>query len=284
MAATTQASPLLALPLELRTRIYKELLGPDPAHVYTLYHDRHGRKGSFDIDPTVLRVNKQIFSEANSILYDTASVRIYLATPVVKQCTGGNYADHTIDPPDLFRNDTEEAVKPAKRLGRRNTPSTAKGLEIEGRVNFAAHGCIYPHCFQRFRKIQLVTSRHAIWGSSMGGSYFSHTGKTVLRIFKLLAEEQATKSPLTKRLRFTMQPDRRTVESQLLMRIGEMNKRAKAIVGLLKALRRRTDAEIEIEEGVFTKTLNEWKMEEAEVDKWDTMLMGDIDKLTNKNL
>lgn len=275
MAAFTNASPLLALPLKLRTKIYQDLLSPDPARVHTLYHDRHGKEASFGIDPTILRVNKQIYSEATAILYDTADVLLYLATPVVVQCTGGNYPDRIVDPPDLFRACSEEASESEKKLEWRGALSVVDGLEPGGLFESTAQGYIYPHCFQRFRKIQLVTSRHAIWGASMGGSYFSHTGETVLRILKLLAEEQTWKSPTTKRLKITLQPDWRTVESELLMRNGEANGKTKVIVGLLKALKRRTDIEIEIEEGVFTKTLRELKMEEAEVDEWEKVLLAD---------
>ncbi|KAF6224452.1 hypothetical protein HO133_011029 [Letharia lupina] len=277
MAAATQASPLLALPFELRTKVYEQLLRPDPDRVHTLYHDRHGREASFDFDPTILRVNKQIYSEAVSILYDTTNVRIHLATPVIMQCTGGNYPDHIVDPPDLFRKDAKGAVEPANRLDWRTTPSIVKELEIEGRLESTAHGFIYPHCFQRLHKIQLVTSRHAIWGDGECRSYFSHTGKTVLRILKLLAEEQATKPSMTKRLRFTIQPDWRTVESELLMRNGKMDNKTKVIVGLLKALERKTDAEIEVEEGGFKKTLRELKMEEVDVDEWEKVLLADAD-------
>lgn len=278
MSSTIAASRLLSIPIELRTKIYRDLLSPDPARVHTLYHDRHGREAPFDIDPTILRVSRQIYSEAVSILYHTANVWIYLATPVVMQCTGGNYPDGDADPPDLFRTDAREAVKPASRLSSWHTAfSTVKCLELEGQPESTAEGYIYPHCFQRLRNIELVTSRHAIWGDGQCGSYFSHTGQTVLRILKLLAEEQAPDSPTTKRLKFTIQPDWRTVESELLMRNGDMDKRTKAIVGLLKALKRRTGAEIEVAEGVFTKTLREWKMEEVEVDEWEKVLLADAE-------
>ena len=274
MAASTRSSPLLALPLELRIKVYEQLLTPDPDRIHTLYHDRHGREASFGIDPTILRVNKQIHSEAVSILYDTANIRLYLATPVVAQCTGGNYPDDIVDPPDLFRKDTEGAAKVTTKLDWPSGPWT----EFEGRrIESKAEGYIYPHCFQRLRKIEVVTSRHAVWGDSQCGSYFSHTGKTVLRILKLLAEEQVIKSPKTKRLKFTIQPDWRTVESQLLMRNGEKDKKTEAIVGLLKALKRRTDAEIEVEEGVYTKTLRELDMDEADIDEWEKLLLADAD-------
>ena len=277
MASASPASPLLSIPLELRIKIYEHLLRPDSDRVCTLYHDRQGREASFDIDPTILRVNKQIYSEAVSIIYDTATVRIDLATPVVRQCTGGRYPDHITDPPDLFRKYTEGAEKPPNRLDWRTAPHVVKHLDFDGRLDLTAQGYIYPHCFQRLRNIQLVTSRHAIWGGRRGGSYFSHTGKTIVRILRLLAEDQATKSPRTKRLKFTMYPDWRTVESQLLMTSGEKDRKTKAIVGLLKALKRMTDVEVEIEEGVYTKTLRESKMEEAEVDQWEKVLSTDSD-------
>lgn len=56
-----------------------------------------------------------------------------------------------------------------------------------------------------------------------------------------------------------------------------MDEKTKAIVGLLKALQRRTNAEVEMEmeEGAFTMTLKEWKMEDAGVDKWDKVLVAD---------
>lgn len=259
MPACIQASPLLTLPLELRTKIYQHLLSPDPTRVHTLYHDTQGKETSFDIDPTILRVNKHVYSEAISILYDAGNVRIYLATPVIAQCTRSINYD---DPPNLFRACSEEAFKLAKK-------------DPQRRLKPAAQGYIYPHCFQRLRTIELVTSRHAIWGDGWCGSYFSQTGKTVLRILKLLAEEQTWKSSKTKSIKFTLQPDWRTVQSQLVIRNGEMNGKTKAIVGLLKALKRRTDIEVEVEEGVFTKTLRELEMEEGEVDEWEKVLLSD---------
>ena len=253
--------------------VYEQLIRPDPDRVHTLYHDRHGREASFNIDPTILRVNKQIYFEAISILYDNTSIQIDLATPVVMQCTGGKYPDDITNPRDLFRQDTEENIESAKKLDWR----TALPAAQTGRSSSTAEGYIYPYCLQRLRKIQLVTSRHALWGSSWGGSYFSHTGKTVFRILRLLAEEQATKSPARKHLKLIIQPDWRTVESELLMRNGAMDEKTKVIVGLLKALERRIGADIEVEEGAFTKTLNEWEMEEVEVDEWEKLLLANAD-------
>ena len=275
MVSDAQASPLVTLPLELRTKIYEELLNPDPVRVHTLYHDRRGREASFNIDPTILRVNKQIYSEAISILYDTISVRINLATPVVRQCTGGKYPDKLVDPPSLFREDTEATVENANKLPRRTRDRL---LEFEALFGSAAQGYIYPHCFQRLRKIHLVTARHAIWGAAMGGSYFSHAGKLVLRILRLLASRRSTKAPMIKQFKLTYQPCWLTYESQMLLGNGEMDRRTKAVVGLLKALKRRTDAEIEVEEGAVTTTVGKLKMEEAEIDEWEKVLLDDADR------
>ena len=274
MVSDVQASSLFTLPLELRTKIYEDLLNPDPARVYILYHDRHGREASFNIDPTILRVNKQIYSEAISILYDDISVRINLDTLVVRQCTGGNYPDKLVDPPNLFREDTEATVEIANKLPRR---ARDRRLKFEALYGSTAQGYIYPHCFQRLRKIHLVTARHSIWGAAMGGSFFSHTGKLVLRIFRLLASGQTTKAPMIKQFRLTYHPSWPTFESQMLLENGEMDKRTRAVVGLLKALKRRTDAEIELEEGAVTMTVGELKMKEAEIDEWEKVLLDDAD-------
>ena len=275
MVSDVQASSLVTLPLELRTKIYEELLNPDPARVHTLYHDRHGREASFNIDPTILRVNKQIYSEAISILYDTITVRINLATPVVRQCTGGKYPDRLVDPPSLFREDTEATAEIAKKLPRRTRD---RSLEFEAVFGSMAQGYIYPHCFQRLRRIHLVTSRQAIWGAAMGGSYFSHAGKLVLRILRLLADGQTAKAPMIKQFKLTYQPSWRTFESQMLLGDGEMDKRTKAIVGLLKALKRSTDAEIEVEEGAVITTLEDLRMKESEIDEWEKVLMDNADR------
>lgn len=58
---------------------------------------------------------------------------------------------------------------------------------------------------------------------------------------------------------------------------GRDGREDESIVGLLKAVKRRTGAEIEVEEGVFTKTLKEFEMEGFEVDEWERLLLADAD-------
>jgi len=55
MAASSFTPSLLDLPLELKLKIYQMLLCPDRHKVYTLYHDRHGRRDDFKIGKSIAR-------------------------------------------------------------------------------------------------------------------------------------------------------------------------------------------------------------------------------------
>ena len=96
---------------------------------------------------------------------------------------------------------------------------------------------------------------------------------------------QVTKSAKTMRFKFAIQTSRRPEESPLLIRNGEVDQKTKTMIGLLKALQRRTNAEIEIEE-VEEGTINErpkewkmedWKVEDAEIDEWEKVLLSNSD-------
>lgn len=276
MAARDEKSPLLALPLELRILVYEHLLSSHPNRVHALYHDRYGKQGSFDIHPTILRVNKQIYSEAVAILYDTIHVRIYLGTPV------GFYPEGIVEPPELFRTDDEEDIKSMHELDWQTVPSTGKNLKSHEQtqpdeslksqewLEGAAPGYIYPHCLKRLRGIQLVTSRPALWGVGQCGHYLSHTGQIVLQILRLLAEEQVPKSTGAKHIKVTFQPDWDPAEAPRLLRDRKLGKLKQAVVRLLKTLQSRTDAKIEIED-VFLRSSNE---QDADVEDWEMYLLA----------
>ena len=276
MTGSIQTSPLLALPLELRIEVYKQCLNPDPERVHTLYHDRHGREASFGLVPNILRVNKQIYSEAISILYDNARVSIYLGTAIDRKRTDGNYSDGIDDPPALFRLNKVDAYEREYVLSRFpiqcDVQSSVRGPESQRRLEAAAPGYIYPQCFQRLRNIQVVTSLPAIWGYDSGGVFFSYIGRTVLWILDLLAEKQVGESPVTRSVKFSIQLVFGQVETPLLMRIDENVSKTKSIVGLRDALKGITNVEIHIEEGVLTKVLRDLKDDEA--DEWEKMLGG----------
>lgn len=78
MAACTSTPSLLNLPMELKLKIYQMLLCPDPLQVYTLYHSSYGRRNAFNLHPAILRVNRQLHSEAILLLYNTNVFMIYL--------------------------------------------------------------------------------------------------------------------------------------------------------------------------------------------------------------
>lgn len=53
-------------------------------------------------------------------------------------------------------------------------------------------GFIYPHCLQRIANIEIALSAAAIWGSShqgRSGGFFSHIGRLLVEILRLLAME-----------------------------------------------------------------------------------------------
>ena len=129
-------------------------------------------------------------------------------------------------------------------------------------------------------------------------SYLSPKGHLVLRILRLLAQAQVTKPLKTMCFEFAIQVNGYTAPYRLLTRNGEGDEKTTVIAGLLKALQRRTNAEIEMEEvkegrkewiehaeikeGTFPKRLKVWKMEDwkmegAEVDEWEKVLLNDSD-------
>ena len=139
-----------------------------------------------NLHPAILRVNKRLYYETSDLLYNRNIFEIELATPVVRQCTGGQYPDSLPDPPDLIRNETDP-----KNMPEPDHP-----------------GFMYPGCLQRMRHIRLVTSRGAIWAQCMAGYYPSHMIGVILEILDILACEYST--PTSKSLEFNVKADWRT--------------------------------------------------------------------------
>lgn len=200
MGKTCQQSRLLALPQELRTKIYEELLCPEPTKVYSLWHDREGRQGLFSLRPSILRVSKQIYYEAVSLLYDNNIFEINLTTNVV-QTSWNNYLDGKSDPPPLFQKNgistdpwTDE------------TPITDSHLFLR-----TLEGVMNAQSFQRLRHIKIKTRRAAIWGwttrESAGERFFSHTGELIMRVLKLLSEQPHVATPVQHTFEFQIVPD-----------------------------------------------------------------------------
>ena len=190
-ARTLPGLLFLDLPLELRIKIYSELLNPDPERGHILYHDRRGRPVSLNLHPEILRTNKQIYAEAVDILYNSNHLKLDLKTAVRHQCTGGFYRDGFKDPQPLFRgeppyNGFESPVSP--------------------------QGLIFPHCLQRVRHLELTFASNSVWAVGRGHRVFkvvfSHVAELVFEILNCLVEHNASFRKLpSKTLRLTVGPD-----------------------------------------------------------------------------
>ena len=289
--------PLLALPFEVRLKIFKHLLSPDSDHVYPLYHDRLGRdafasslsyqelikirrreaqkklddlipeKVSY-IHPQVLRVNHQIHAEASPLLYHRNQYLLYFATSVTKQCTGGNYPDHVPDPPSLFRLDEDNGTK---RASHKEVSSSSKSPRL---------GIIYPHVFQRLRQINIVISTGAVWGSAMGGQFFSHTGRNIWKVLHVIAIAQG-ETPREIRLRITVYGDWWHKSNDDDKARQEMDKKLRPIFGMMKALQRTAAIAIEVENNGELQALAQYiDMRESEIDHWEKALSADMEWIT----
>ena len=211
---TSQASGFLGLPLELRLKIYEELLCPDPTRVYELYHDRYGKTKWNNIYPAILRVNKEIYHHAINLLYSRNAFEISLRTPMGKTRTleiDGAKASHTrtfaylyddsiSNPPDIIRRD----FSPTLSIETTCPSSLLPLLERNrGCVYDLTHpGILYPHCLKRLRHISILTSAKAIGGRRTIFSRPTHVGNTILELLVYLARE--TDMVTGKSLSFTL--------------------------------------------------------------------------------
>lgn len=196
-------SRLLALPQELRTKVYEELLCPEPARPLTLWHDRNGRQGSLNLHPSILRVNKQTHCEAASLLYDNNIFEINLTAPVC-QTQRANYIDGRRDPPPLFRKDAMSADPWLEEIPATDPPHFLQNHK----------GVIYTQSFQRLRHIKIKTKTTAVWAwttrESGGRPFFTRTGELIIRTLQLLSEQQRAVMPIRQTFDFEVVPDWRT--------------------------------------------------------------------------
>lgn len=270
--ASPFSPPLFVLPCELRMKIYAELLCPDPLRLYTLYHDRQGRDPSFNLHPNILSVCKQAHDEATSLLYCNNIFEIYIATTVVRQCTGGIYPDSIPDPPPLLREDDAlmvQSVSARCSLPVRN--STRAGASC---IELGSPGMIFLHCLRRMRHIRLVTSRGAIWGQTRRGEVFSSPGKLLLRILQDLAGE----APMTPRksLDLVVHPDWWTKYGIFQPGNTDAKDRKEAVemLALLQKIQ-RTRAMI-LEEKIFSNELGRLETKLVDIDGVLASLAGHL--------
>ncbi|KAL8696648.1 MAG: hypothetical protein Q9201_007555 [Fulgogasparrea decipioides] len=196
----------LSLPLELRRQVYDYLLVGGLAESWLIYSDRyahhvlHPSSGSdsgrydpcapydynsgFVFHTEILRVNKQINAEATYMLYERNSFFFDISFPVVVQ-DGSLYPGSLGLPEALICEDTSQS-----RL-----------------QDFRYPGLIYARSFQRLAHIEITTSAYAVWGHAKESDYFSHIGKLLLQLLRILADADDEKMGIKKRLVLTVQKD-----------------------------------------------------------------------------
>ncbi|MCJ1262466.1 hypothetical protein MMC22_002336 [Lobaria immixta] len=192
MAGHNQSFPFLDLPTELRTKIYECLLSPNPHQSHTLYHDRGGRIGSFNFFPSILRANTQIYSEAAGVLYERNIFKVHLATPVGHRIFDNSYEDGPLEPGSLFRWDSTLSDEFSGRW------------TGDSDLIAATDGVIYPHCFQRIRNLELVTSHDALWSPKSRTEYrLTSAGELLQEVLRVLSSDQTSIPSVTNALKLT---------------------------------------------------------------------------------
>ena len=198
---------LLTLPLELRSIIYSELLSSKRSSPLELYNHSKGREDFFELHPFILRTNKQIYSEAISYLYNDNIFNLHLDGPISTGCHIDN-PDHKRPLLPLLRDDTlrtavledgEDYDRPRKIHFHINQ---YKEMYRDCRCHLLplpGPGPIYPHILRRLAHIELCIGAFSIMWEYRGGRSLSETGKVVLYILRILAEDEIKEDLVTRK-------------------------------------------------------------------------------------
>ncbi len=199
---------LLTLPLELRNIIYSELLSSQRSEPLTLYDHSKGREALFDLYPSILRSNKQIYAEAISYLYKDNVFLLNLDGPISRGCGIGYYSDEKRLILPLFRcDDTPHTAvsidgeyfnRPTKLVTHINQHKEVYE-DCHCHPPIPGPGPIYPHMFRHLAHIELFIGAFSMWQRSKDGMSFTHTRKVVLDTLRLLAEEEIEEDLVTKK-------------------------------------------------------------------------------------
>ena len=163
-----QSAQLLSLPVELRLKIFQELLCPPSNHSLVLSHDSDGKPFPLRLHTSIIRVNRQIYHETIHVLYECNKFVIDMYQCVWKYCTGGLYLDRFI--------------KKSKSI---KSPPAQQQRDL-------LPGVITPSCIRRMRHIRLMTSNAALWDGPRGYPQYhrlSQFGEAVLETLAILANE-----------------------------------------------------------------------------------------------
>lgn len=204
MATNMDTLTLLNLPLELRNIIYSELLSSRRFGHLELYDDSNRHHTSYNLYPSILRTNKQIYAEAIPYLYKANIFRLRLEID-------HSHFKRPILP--LFRcDDTLQLglLVVGKYYARPRTPDTYRVQHTKIYEYFPplpGPKSIYPHILRRLAHIELITGASSICGTSEDGKFLTPIGKVVLDVLRLLAEEEIEEGLVNKKtLRIRIRP------------------------------------------------------------------------------
>ena len=210
MATNLQTPTLLTLPIELRNIIYSELLSSKRSQPLILYDSGKGREAVFDLHPSILRSNKQIYAEAISYLYKKNTLQLDLARPFSGGCDGRYYSNHRRPILPLFRCDDTiihtavlvdgEYDDRPRRIVTHITPRPERYQDCRCHLPpLPGPGPIYPHVLRRLAHIELIVGATSMCDTSKDGAFLTHMGKVFLDILRLLAEEEIEEGLVTKK-------------------------------------------------------------------------------------
>ena len=217
MASNMHTPTLLTLPLELRNIIYTELLS-ERSKPLVLYHYRKGRETFFNLYPSILRTNKQIYAEAISYLYNDNIFLLCLDRYISRGCVmiAGTHNRRPILP--LYRCDDAPhtaVFTDGEYSNRPREPVTHIYQDKKIYEDCSCHyppipgpGPIYPHILRRLAHIELYIGACSMWDVPYKECVsLTHTRKVVLDTLRLLAEEEIEEGLVTKKtLRVEVRP------------------------------------------------------------------------------
>ncbi|MCJ1471909.1 hypothetical protein MMC13_000550 [Lambiella insularis] len=194
---TSQPCQFLSLPRELRNIIYSLALSPSSSGVHILYHPYYGRAGSFSVNTSILRVNRQVHDEAKPYLYceSSAVFRIDLSTHITPLGIGiasqslTHSQSYTEFAPDLFRIDPS-TIKPKALLKDTGQVqrSPSPGATMESEKNLKALGMITRRAFRLLRHLEMVVPTQMLWrrANKYDTGRASEAGWMLIRILETL--------------------------------------------------------------------------------------------------
>lgn len=186
MTAPSTKPPFLALPLELRIIIYRDLLTTHK--VPTIHHTKRGCDRNLHLNPAILYVNRQIYTEASWILYEENEFRIVLYSEFDEDYDDELAVYYSMTRPRMHHVKDPPTFAYPRNLVLLGGSYFGADLNEYGTYKLPfvhVHGVIYPHCLSRMRHILIVTSTRDIIADD---DYFACAGLFMIEILRCLVD------------------------------------------------------------------------------------------------